>query len=188
MSGQQIFVSALKVLVPLAGVLFLQWSIGEVFLFFFLDIIFSGLAGLLRILSCQPSPIGIKMVIAVRFIFIYTAIVLALMIVMGHFFKGNGAGNMQADFEFYYLYILAAIHLIDYLVTFIFSGQFRVIESKTWEKRTYVQGVILFVILSCFLFFIGLFTNTKYSNYVLGSGIIFARETSAILLAKRWNK
>jgi hypothetical protein len=128
---------AIKTLVPIAGILFFDWSIGTIFLFFLLEILFIGAQTVLRIFFAALSTLGQKIGGIFRFALIFSILALFIFILMGNFFKGNGPGNMKANFEIEIIYVLIAINFIDFIFGFIVSKKFKTSTCKSVEKETY---------------------------------------------------
>ena len=174
---------ALKVLVPIIGILFLSWSIGMVFLYFFLDLIFVAGETILKIFVSMKSSIGSRIGIFLRFILLFALMFIFILVAAGHFFDG-GADNMKATFEMEIIYSLALVYAVEFLVGFIFSGDFKTATANEVEKKTYYLLGLIFMVMLLFLFLLNTFAKPDQVNYVLGISLILAREGADYLVGK----
>lgn len=179
---------ALKILVPVFGIIFLNWSIGTVFLYFCFDLLFLGGETVLRIFFAAKSSIGEKIGSFFRFLLAYTVLLIFVMVAMGNFFRGDGPGNMEAHFDQNLIYSLCAVYGIEFLAGYLFSSAFKTATAKSVEKKTYYLVLIVFVMMVCFLLILRALVSSQESNYVLGISIILARQGAEYLLARQQQK
>lgn len=173
----------LKILVPLIGIIFLGWSIGMVFLYFFLDLIFVAGETILKIFVSLKSTIGSRIGIFLRFILIFSIIFIFILIAAGHFFDG-GADNMKATFDMEIIYSLTLVYVVEFLIGFIFSGEFKNTTANEVEKKTYYLLGLIFMVMLLFLFLLNAFAKPDQVNYVLGISLILGREGAEYLIVR----
>lgn len=174
---------ALKILVPIIGIIFLGWSIGMVFLYFFLDLIFVAGETILKIFVSLKSTIGSRIGIFLRFILLFSMLFIFILIAAGHFFDG-GADNMKATFDMEIIYSLSLVYVIEFLVGFIFTGEFKAATANEVEKKTYYLLGLIFMVMLLFLFLLSTFSKPDQVNYVLGISLILAREGADYFVGK----
>ncbi len=174
---------ALKILVPIIGIIFLGWSIGMVFLYFFLDLIFVAGETILKIFVSLKSTIGARIGILLRFVLLFSILFILILIAAGHFFDG-GADNMKATFDMEIIYSLSLVYVVEFLVGFIFSGDFKTATAHEVEKKTYHLLGLIFIVMLLFLFLLNSVAKPDQVNYVLGISLILAREGAEYFLGK----
>ncbi len=180
---QRELIIGLKALVPIIGILFLSWSIGMVFLYFFLDLIFVAGETVLKIFLSLKSTIGSRIGIFLRFILLFSMLFIFILIAAGHFFDG-GADNMKATFDMEIIYSLSLVYVVEFLVGFIFSGEFKTAIANEVEKKTYYLLGLIFMVMLLFLFLLSTFSKPDQVNYVLGISLILAREGADYFVGK----
>ena len=175
----------IKTLIPIFGILFFNWSIGSIFLFFLIELLFIGGETILKIIFAGASTVGQKIGGILRFMLGYSVLVFFIFVLMGNFFKGDGAGNMQAHFQIEILYLLIGMYLFEFCFDYLYTKKFKTATSKSIEKETYYLLIIYFVLLLLLLLLLRMFTIPENVNFVLGIAIIVARNASEFFLAKR---
>lgn len=178
----------IKILIPVFGILFFDWSIGSIFLFFLIELLFIGGETILKIIFAGGSFLGQKIGGILRFLLGYSILVFFIFVLMGNFFKGDGAGNMQAHFQIEILYLLIGIYLFEFCFDYLYSKKFKTATSKSLEKETYYLLIIYFVLLLLLLLLLRMFTIPENVNFILGIAIIVARNAAEYFLAKRKQK
>jgi hypothetical protein len=173
----------LKIVVPIIGILFLDWSIGMVFLYFFLDLLFVAGETILKIFVSLKSSIGSRIGIFVRFVLLFAMMFIFILVAAGHFFDG-GSDNMKATFDMEIIYSLALVYAVEFLVGFIFSGDFKTTTANEVEKKTYYLLGLIFMVMLLFLFLLNSFAKPDQVNYVLGISLILAREAADYLVGR----
>lgn len=175
----------IKMLIPIFGILFFDWSIGSIFLFFLIELLFIGGETIIKILFAGESTFGQKIGGIFRFLLGYSIIVIFIFVLMGNFFKGDGAGNMQAHFQMEILYLLIGMYLFDFIFDFLYSKKFRMATSKSVERETFGLLIIYFCLLLLLLLTLSFFTVPENVNFILGIAIIVARNGAEYFLSKR---
>lgn len=173
----------LKILVPIVGITILGWSIGMVFLYFFLDLIFVAGETILKIFVSLKSTIGSRIGIFLRFILIFSMLFIFILIAAGNFFSG-GANNMKATLNMEIICSLSLVYLVEFLAGFIFSGEFRTTTANEVEKKTYYMLGLIFMVMLLFLFLLSTLATPDQVNYVLGISLILAREGAEYLIVR----
>lgn len=184
---QRELIIGLKALVPIIGILFLSWSIGMVFLYFFLDLIFVAGETVLKIFLSLKSTIGSRIGTFLRFILLFSILFIFILIAAGHFFDG-GADNMKATFDMEIIYSLSLVYVVEFLVGFVFSGDFKTATANEVEKKTYYLLGLIFMVMLLFLFLLSTFSKPDQVNYVLGISLILAREGADYLVGRKKSK
>ncbi|MBI3134228.1 MAG: hypothetical protein HYZ14_06070 [Bacteroidetes bacterium] len=175
----------LKILVPVFGIVFLNWSIGTIFLYFFFDLLFVAGETVLKVFAALGSPLMSRIGVFFRFVLGFSVLFLVILIAAGNFFDGGGPGNMEAHFEKEVIYSLCGVYAFEFLFGYLFSGTFKTATAPLVEKRTYYLLLAIFGVMLVFLFLLNAFAKADQVNYVLGISIIVAREGAAYLLAKK---
>jgi hypothetical protein len=152
-----------------------------------LDLIFVGGETVLKIFSSLKSTIGSRIGIFLRFVLIFAMMFIFILIAAGHFFDG-GADNMKATFEMEIIYSLSLVYVVEFLVGFIFSGEFKMAAANEVEKKTYYLLGLIFMVMLLFLFLLNSFAKPDQVSYVLGISLILAREGADYLVSLRMNK
>jgi hypothetical protein len=176
---------AVKILVPVLGILFFNWSIGTIFFYFCLELLFIGGETLLRIFFTGASTVGQKIGGSLRFLLIYSLMIIFIIVLMGHFFDGGAKGNMEAHFEKEVIWFLIGVYLFDFVFGFLLSRQYKTMTGKQAENETYKLLGVLFMMLAAFLFLVSLFTGPSETNYALGIAIIAGRNLGEYLLNRK---
>jgi len=176
-----------KILIPVFGILFFNWSIGTIFLFFLLELLFIGGETILKIIFSGVSTVGQKAIGILRFSLIYSFLVFCIFVLVGNFFKGDGAGNMRADFQIEIIFLLIGIYLFDFFFGYLYSKKFKTASTKSLEKETYYQLIIYFFLLLMLLMILGFLTVSANFNFVLGIAIIITRNLAEYFLGRKTN-
>lgn len=175
----------LKMLVPVCGIIFFDWSIGTIFLYFWFDMLFVAGETILKIVVSANSSIGEKIGTFFRFILFFSILMFFMMIAAGMSFDGAGKGNMEAHFEIEVIYGLIVIYAIEFLAGFIYSGKFKTTTSKTEERSTYALLVLIFIIIVLVSLLFRFVIPDSEKNYVLGIALIVARQAAEYFIGKR---
>jgi hypothetical protein len=176
---------SIKIFVPVFGILFFDWSIGTVFFYFCLELLFIGGETLLRIFFSGASTVGQKIWSSLRFMLIYSLMLIFIIVLMGHFFDGGAKGNMEAHAEKEVIWFLMGVYLFDFVFGFLWSQRYKAVTGKQVENETYKLLGVLFIMLAAFLFVASLFTGASETNYALGIAIIAGRNLGEYLLTRK---
>lgn len=106
-----------------------------------------------------------------------------ILIAAGHFFDG-GADNMKATFDMEIIYSLSLVYVVEFLIGFIFSGEFKTTAANEVEKKTYYLLGLIFMVMLLFLFLLNSFAKPDQVNYVLGISLILGREGAEYLIVR----
>ena len=175
-------------LIPIFGILFFEWSIGSIFLFFLIELLFVGSETIIKILFAGESTFGQKIGGIFRFLLGYCILVIFIFVLIGNFFKGDGAGNMQSHFHVEILYLLIGMYLFDFIFDYLYTKKFKSASSKSVERETFGLLIIYFFLLLVLLLTLSFFTVPENVNYILGISIIVARNGAEYFLSKRSKK
>ncbi|MBK6527609.1 MAG: hypothetical protein IPG07_19895 [Crocinitomicaceae bacterium] len=132
----------------------------------------------------MKSSIGSRIGIFLRFILLFALMFIFILVAAGHFFDG-GADNMKATFEMEIIYSLALVYAVEFLVGFIFSGDFKTATANEVEKKTYYLLGLIFMVMLLFLFLLNSFAKPDQVNYVLGISLILAREGADYFVGRK---
>jgi len=177
-----------KILVPVFGILFFDWSIGSIFLFFLIELLFVGAETIIKIMFAGASNGGQKVGGIFRFLLVYSILVIFIFVLIGNFFNGAGAGNMQANFQIEIFYLLIGMYLFDFIFDYLYSKKFKTATTKSIVKETYYLLIIYFLLLLLLLLLLRIFTVPENVNYILGIAIVLARNGAEYFLSKRLKK
>lgn len=178
------FFTLLKIIVPVSGIIFFNWSIGTIFLYFWFDLLFIGGETVLKIFSAAQSTFGNRLGTFFRFILIFTVLLFFMMIVAGMSFDGAGKGNMEARFEPEVIYGLVIVYLLEYFIGFIFSGDYKKYTSAQVEIKTYGLVALIFFLLVGMTLLLRFVVPADTKNYVLGISLVVARQLAEYFLLK----
>ena len=178
------FFTLLKIIVPVTGIIFFNWSIGTIFLYFWFDLLFIGGETILKIFSASQSNFGKRTGTFFRFILIFTVLLFFMMIAAGMSFDGGGKGNMNAHFEMEVIYGLVIVYLLEYLIGFIFSGDYKKYTAVQIEMKTYGLVALIFFLLVGMTLLLRFFVPSETKNYVLGISLVIARQLAEYMLLK----
>ena len=92
---------------------------------------------------------------------------------------------MKATFEMEIIYSLALVYAVEFLVGFIFSGDFKTATANEVEKKTYYLLGLIFMVMLLFLFLLNSFAKPDQVNYVLGISLILAREGADYFVGRK---
>lgn len=178
----------IKTLIPIFGILFFNWSIGSIFLFFLIELLFIGGETIIKIMFAGASSGGQKISGILRFLLIYSILVIFIFVLIGNFFKGNGPGNMQANFQMEIFYLLVGMYLFDFVFDYLFTKKIKTATTKSIEKEIYYLLVTYFILLLLVLLLLKIFTVPENVNFILGIAIVLARNGAEYFLSKRLKK
>ncbi len=144
---------------------------------------FPFILSILKIFVSLKSTIGARIGILLRFVLLFSILFILILIAAGHFFDG-GADNMKATFDMEIIYSLSLVYVVEFLVGFIFSGDFKTATAHEVEKKTYHLLGLIFIVMLLFLFLLNSVAKPDQVNYVLGISLILAREGAEYFLGK----
>ncbi|MBK7128008.1 MAG: hypothetical protein IPH66_01405 [Crocinitomicaceae bacterium] len=171
----------IKLAVPLIGVFVFGWSIGDLFLYYCIDLVLTGAETILKIWLAWQSGFWPKLGSTLRFTLCFPIFILLIMIAMGQNFDGSRQ-EMEAYITLEIFYTIVAITAIDFLISYIFSGEFKKNTAASAEKSTYKHLIVAAIILALTGFILNRFVSTEHVNYVLGVSIILAKQLSDYFL------
>lgn len=178
---------ALTIILPLIGVFFYQWSIGDVYALFFLELIFYGIfAGFKVLFSTNSAKIGQRLYSLFIFGFIYFLLFFSIVVLTGHFFNGAGQ-EMNLTIGMGAIYVLATNHLINLLI-FIFSRDYRQANHYQIIRLTYKRAFVLFLVLLILMLPFSTFIDTTKVNFVLVFGLIVSKAILDFITVHYWKK
>jgi len=175
----------IKTLIPIFGIVFFNWSIGSIFLFFLIELLFIGVETVVKIIFAGASNVKEKIGGILKFLLFYSILVIFIFVLIGNFFNNSSAGNMKANFQIEIFYLLVGLYLFDFIFDYIFSKRFKTATSKSLEMETYYMLIIYFLLLLVLLLLLRIFTVPENFNYILGISIIVARNVAEYFLLKR---
>ena len=181
-----------QLLIPIVGVLFLDWNLfGLIYLFWF-ELILIGLFGLLRILTALggASPLqGLlaRLGSAAFFVILYGALLMiALSFSMVHMDWNSLLGELPTDNRGLgpSTWVLAAVFLLEWLGSYIFSGQYRQAFPLLELFRVFALTLPLAIIIVFVLSPYAQKLEGRHANTVVVLGILLAKTLIAFLVER----
>lgn len=177
---------AFNVAFPLIGVFYLGWSIGDIFLLFFLEILIRGGITILKILSSTTNKLFSRLGNVFYFILIFSVLFIFMLILTGHYFSGADK-QMYTSLTKNTVLILAGSYILTSLFPFFISGDFRKQTPKAIINRGMKFEFLLFICVLITLFACSILTSFVNINYILATGIIVGKNMASLFIEKLLN-
>lgn len=181
------FLLGIKIVVPLFGVFVFGWRIGDLFLYYCIDLVLTGAETLVKIWLAWQSGFWPKLGSTLRFTLCFPIFILLIIVAMGQNFDGSRQ-EMEAYITLEIFYTIVAITILDFLIGYMFSGEFKNNTAASAEKSTYKHLLVAAIILALTGFILNRFVSAEHVNYVLGISIILARQLSDYFILRLGKK
>lgn len=164
-----------NIVFPLIGIFFLNWSIGDIYLLFFFEILFLGVETMIKILFAFKQPgIFSRVGSLLRFLLIYPILFLFILILTGNFFDGGGK-QMFVTIGKNTIYLLTANYLLNLFLSYFWSGKFKEMTCKEVEKETYYHLIAISIALFLILLPLSKIIAFTEVNFALATSLILVK-------------
>ncbi len=163
----------LSIIIPIIGVLFLNFSIGDIYLLFLLDFLLVGFFGAFKGIICAGDTLTKRILHQFLFGFKYYLVFFLLMIITGHFFNGAGK-QMNVTITKSTLFIILINHLTSFFL-FIAIRKENVILYNTVSAYFVNRGLLISVGLLLLLLPFSSCIGSLNVNYFLAIALIITK-------------
>lgn len=163
----------LSIIVPIIGVLFLNFSIGDVYLLFLLDLILVGIFAAFKGIASAGDTLTKRIFHQFLFGFKYYLVFFLLMIITGHFFNGAGK-QMNVTITKSTFLIILVNHVISFIL-FVVNRKEKVIMYKALSAYFVNRGLLISVGLLLLLLPFSSYIGSLSVNYFLAIALIVTR-------------
>ncbi len=175
----------INVALPLAGIFFFHWSVGDIFLLFFVELLFIvGFASLKILFAFKAGGFFTRIGRIFKLLLLFTMLYIFILIVAGHFFDGSRA-EMVTTIGREGLLILLGNYAAGFFISYIASGKFREADHRAITRETLLRAGAILGVLIVVLVPLGIFVPYSHVNFLLGAGLVIAKNTADYFLVYR---
>ncbi len=172
-------------LIPLIGILFLSWSVLDVFVLFVLELLILGVFTFLKIIF-SGSKTGNKWSSLFIFCLLFPVAFLFIFILLGNFFDTRNR-QMNYSLSNSSIYFLLGIYLFNFIYFYIIKGAYKAAAGKKLMENTFFKMLAIFVILLIVLLPIFRFVPAEYQGVLMGIAIAVCRLMTDNFIDRRLN-
>jgi hypothetical protein len=168
----------IDIAIPLIGILFFRWSIGDIYALFFLELLALGVFTILKIFIAKSDNARFvsKAFKVISFLAMFTIALLLIIIITGFFFNGIEA-QMKLSIGKNTIYLLLFNQLLNFFY-YIFRKRYQSDSTNYLINQCFKRlGLLILVLFILFLPFMG-WLGSKNENYILGSVLIIGKRLS----------
>lgn len=173
----------IDITIPLIGILFFSWSIGDIYALFFLELLSLGAFTILKLMLAKGDKAGFieKIFKILIFFSLFTIALLIIVVITGYFFNGL-ENQMKLSIGKNTVYILLFNQVLHFFI-YLFRKQYQRDSTDYLTNQCFKRlGLLILVLFTLFLPFMG-WLGGKNENYVLGVVLIIAKRLSDYWLA-----
>lgn len=169
------FSLVVNVLFPLAGIYLLDWSIAEIFLLFFTELLFLGGITILEILFAGGwGGFGSKIRTLLGFLLFFPMLYIVIFILAGNFFNGNEPDKIS-HVSIETLKILLATSVINFVFSFLLNGKFLRTSPEEQAGECFFHAIALCFFLFVILLPLSFMIPADAQSYLLGTSLVIVK-------------
>lgn len=115
-------------LIPLIGILFLNWSVFDIFVLFIIELLLLGVFTILKILFSGVKS-GEKWASLFMFCLFYPIAFIFIFVLLGNFFN-SGSKQMDYSLSNYSIYFLLVVYAFNFVFLYIIKGVYKISPKK----------------------------------------------------------
>lgn len=173
LKNKHLVLNIINGLLPLFGILFLKWSVLDVFALFIIELMLIGSFTVMKILFAGGKN-GNKWSSLFFFLLLFPIVFIIIFILLGNFFDLR---NRQMSFTLTHnsIYFLLAVYLFNFIYYYIIKGEYKISLSKKISENALLKMGAIFTILMVILLPISKFIPADAQGILMGVAIAICR-------------
>lgn len=164
-----------NILFPVLGILFFDWSVGDIFFLFYVELLFLGGFTCLKMLAAiNDGSIMSRIGGILGFLLGFSAIFIFTVVLTGNFFNG-AESQMKLNVTRETIYMLLASYSCSFLSSYLFSGKYKTAHAASLRNETFKYMACLFFVMMIILIPFGQMMKNSVISYALGISIVMTR-------------
>jgi hypothetical protein len=173
-----------NVIFPLVGIFCFGWSIGDIFLLFFLEILIRGGVTTLKILGSAKTGYMARVGNIFYYFMGFSMLLLLMLMVSGNYFNGADK-QMDTSLTTNTVYILVGSYFITSLLPFFISGEFKTSKARKVIGESIKCEGALFLCVLVTLIICSTLTHFVNVNYVLATGLVVGKNAAGLFIQQK---